>query len=337
MMTRESGAPLAGVMAVVEYDEKKKLTKLSSQVLGAAQLLARLTQNTVTAVLIGSSMDEAARELIGYGTDRVILCRADTADGHDIDRYVNALVCMAEKYHPRYLLLPMSVTGREAAPRAAALLDAGIMADCMAIGTAGDLLPVYTRLSFGGYLSTDVCFRDEGLQVITIRSGMFDKAVPNGRTGTILQEEISGVPLLSRSRFLRQIHSAAEGILAVEDADVIVAGGRGAAGEKGFALIRELAGLLGGAVGASRVAVDKGWIGHEALIGQSGKTVAPALYITCGIAGSIQHITGMRDSGCVVSVNTDPKALIFDVSDYGIVGDMFIVLPVLIEEIQRIR
>ena len=345
--------PLCGVMAAAEYGEDGKLTRLSQELMGAAFLLGSLLKEKVHAVVIGSHAEEAAAQLASLGPDSVIICRADTKDGHDLDACVQALVYLAGKYRPRYLLLPMSVSGREAAPRAAALLDAGIMADCMKIGPRGQSqtgrdihgaantgqVPVYTRLSFGGYLSTDICFRGEGLQVVTIRPGMFERAVPAGNSAKIMAEEpgaeLSG--FLKGSRFLHQIRNAAQEILAVEDADVIVAGGRGAGGEKGFALIRELADLLGGAVGASRVAVDKGWIGHEALSGQSGKTVAPALYINCGIAGSIQHITGMRDSGCVVSINTDPKALIYDVSDYGIVGDMFTVLPVLTEEIRRIR
>ena len=325
------------VMVFAETMEDGRLSGSALGIAGAGARLAALTGCGLDVLVLGRDNGEAIRGLSAYKIDRIISVEDPFLTPGNIDVYVKELSKISEKFSPSALLFPMTLYGRELAPRTAALMGAPVISDCVACDTTPEGKIKWTRLSFGGYISAGVESDYAGTRFVSIRPGIIEKPEKTDGEPELIREEADLDKADLKSVLMRTIKKAAQGMLAVEDADVIVAGGRGAGGSAGFKLIRELADVLGGAVGASRVAVDKGWIDHSALIGQSGKTVAPALYITCGIAGSIQHITGMRNSGCVVSINTDPRALIFDVSDYGIVGDLFQVLPVLTEEIRHIK
>lgn len=219
---------------------------------------------------------------------------------------------------PYALLLDDTRENRVLAGTVAALSGAMLVTGAERVKVlARDRKIVWNKSSFGGFLESEVTGSRDVTHIGLVQTQTVKRTAE-------LPSHLPASPVL--------LHTTPKPALDLEHADVIVAGGRGAGGEKGFALIRELADALGGVVGASRFAVDQGWAGKESLVGQSGKTVKPKLYIACGISGSVQHITGMRNADCVVSVNTDKKALIFNVSDYCIVGDLFEVLPALIEK-----
>lgn len=292
-------------------------------------------------------LEDAALEAVLYGAREVTVIEGKELETFSPECCSDAFAQLLKKTRrkPELILFGRSPDAMDLAPALAARLDAGMLSDCVGAvpGPEGIL---WERHAFGGSAVSFVRFREEKTPIISVRPGSFGGKAGAGVPCLRTPAEAAAVPVtrfgyqpdrvIARPSLIRVLESAREQGTDIGSADVIVAGGNGA-GPEGFALIRELAGLLHGAVGASRIAVDKGWVPHSQLIGQSGKTVAPRLYINCGISGSVQHIVGMRDAACVVSVNTDPRALIFNVSDYGIVGDLHRVLPELIREIRSSR
>ena len=233
------------------------------------------------------------------------------------------------------MLFPASITETVTAAQLAAAADAMIVTDVESVkALAKNRQLVWKKTAFGGYVASEVVATQDRLQIGLIRNGAY--AVTGEDVENI--EELNAVEDgTSKGMQLKLVKSTKKPEVNLEDADIIVAGGRGAGGPEGFQLITQLAKALNGRVAASRVAVDNGWAPKSCLVGQSGIKVRPKLYINCGISGSIQHITGMRDAGCIISINSDPKALIFNVSDYCIVGDMFKVLPTLIAKVNERR
>jgi electron transfer flavoprotein alpha subunit len=215
-------------------------------------------------------------------------------------------------------------------------MHTGLTADCTALDIEDGLL-MSTRPTFGGNLMATIACPDHRPQMSTVRPGVFKKAAKDeARTGEIVVENIHINPADIRVKLVERVKEVAEAVN-LEEAEVIVAGGRGLKSGENFALIQELADALGGTVGASRAAVDAGWIPHAHQVGQTGKTVAPKIYIACGISGAIQHLTGMSGSDTVIAINRDANAPIFGVADYGIVGDLFEVIPALIAEIKAAK
>ena len=245
------------------------------------------------------------------------------------------MVTLIEKYHPSIVLYGATNNGRDLAPRVACRLETGLTADCTELDIDEETgLLVSTRPTFGGNLMATILCPDHRPQMSTVRPGVFKKGTPDeGRTGEIVAEDVHIDPAQIRVSLVERVKEVAEAVN-LEEAEIIVSGGRGLKEEKGFDLIRELAGVLGATVGASRAAVDAGWISHVHQVGQTGKTVAPKLYIAVGISGAIQHLAGMSGSDTVVAINKDPDAPIFDVADYAVVGDLYEVVPALIEAIR---
>ena len=248
---------------------------------------------------------------------------------------MNALV---EKYGPTSILIGASNNGRDLAPRLSCRLKTGLTADCTALDIDDETGNVaWTRPAFGGNLMATIMCPDNRPQIGTVRPGVFKKGVRMERHAEIIHETISVEAEKIRTQVLELVTDIADGNVDLEGAEIIVSGGRGVGGPEGFDIIRQLADVLGATVGASRAAVDAGWISHAHQVGQTGKTVGPRLYIACGISGAIQHLAGMSGSDVVVAVNKDSRAPIFDVADYGVVGNLFEVLPVLIKELKKAR
>jgi len=287
------------------------------------------------AVVLGKGVKPVAAQSIAYGTDQVLLVEGDEYETYNTDAASYAVTTLIEKYKPSVVLYGATNNGRDLAPRVACRLETGLTADCTELDIEEETgLLVSTRPTFGGNLMATILCPDHRPQMSTVRPGMFKRGLPDeSRTGEVIEENIHLESDQIRVKLVERIKEVAEAVN-LEEAEVIVSGGRGLKDEKGFELLQELAQLLGGTVGASRAAVDAGWIPHAHQVGQTGKNVSPKLYIAVGISGAIQHLAGMSGAGTVVAINKDPDAPIFGVADYAVVGDLFEVVPALIEAIR---
>ena len=289
------------------------------------------------AVVIAGNTAAAAAAAAAYGADSVICVEGAEYAEYTTDAYTGAMAALIEKYKPGVLLMGATSVGHDLAPRLACRLHTGLTANCVALerdAESGDML--WTRAAFGGKLMTQVRSSGNGPQLGTVRPSTYKKGQrDDSRTAEIIFETVPAGE--ARVKLVERIEDAAEELVKLEDAEVIVSGGRGLGKPENFALVKELADALGGVVGASRAAVDAGWISHAHQVGQTGKTVGPRLYVACGISGAIQHLAGMSSSDTIVAINRDPEAPIFEVADYGIVGDINTVLPALAAEIRRLK
>jgi electron transfer flavoprotein alpha subunit len=317
---------MSGVWVWIDHRHGKVAT-ISLEALGAGRIVADELGTSLTALVLGYDVEEMAETLFGYGADEVIGCDDETLASFRVEAAGPLVAGLAEEREPAVFLVGASTTGRDLAAWVAAALDAGLVADGIRLAVDGDTV-VVTRPVYAGKLLADVKVTG-GLQVITLRSRAFPAATPSGGSGSV--EWV--MPLVEEDDIPTKITSfeSSEGQVSLTDARIIVSGGRGVGGPEGFDPIRELAEVLGGAVGASRATVDAGWIPYDHQVGQTGKTVSPDLYIACGISGAIQHQAGMRTSKVIVAINKDADAPIFGLASYGIVGDLFKVLPVLSE------
>lgn len=291
---------------------------------------------SLVAVVIGNGVEETAKQAIAYGADQVLLLDAPEYNIYNTDVFGEAMVGLIEKYQPEGILIGATNNGRDLGPCVSCRIKTGLTADCTAIdldGESGNI--AWTRPAFGGNLMATILCPNTRPQMGTVRPGVFKKPVADeSRTGEIIREQMK-IPK-NRVELIKRVREVAESVN-LDEAEIIVSGGNGVGSAENFSYIKALADTLGGAVGASRAAVDNGWISHAHQVGQTGKTVAPKLYIACGISGAIQHIAGMSGSDTIIAVNKDPDAPIFSVADYGIVGDLFEVLPVLTAEFKKIK
>ena len=236
------------------------------------------------------------------------------------------------------MLIGATNNGRDLGPRVSCRLRTGLTADCTALDIDEESGNVaWTRPAFGGNLMATILCPDHRPQIGTVRPGVFKKCEETAAKAQVIREDIHVEEKDIRTKVIELLRDMDEENVDLEGAEIIVSGGRGVGGPEGFEPVRALAKALGATVGASRAAVDSGWISHAHQVGQTGKTVGPKLYIACGISGAIQHLAGMSGSDVIVAINKDPDAPIFDVADYGVVGNLFEVLPVLTEEIQKAR
>ncbi len=308
---------------------------ISWEMLGKGRELADQLQSSLTACVLGEGVQEAAQEAVAYGANRVFLADAPVLYTCRTAPYARILVDLVRAYKPAIFLMGASSRGRDLAGSIATTLHTGLTADCtgLEIETESGLLR-QTRPAYGGNIMATILTPHHRPQMATVRHRVFDAPTPDPeRKGQIIpvpvgidEEEIETSVL----DFILQ-----EKEVNIADADVIVSGGRGMGGPEGFEPLFELAHVLGGAVGASRAAVDDGWIPYAHQVGQTGRTVKPDLYIACGISGAIQHQAGMSTSRTIVAINTDPNAPIFDLADYGIVGDVAQVVPALTEQLRK--
>ena len=322
----------------IETKEDGSAKSVGLELLGPGRDLADKQGGKLVAIVIGSGVDQAVQDASTHGADQVIVVDAPEFKDYTTDAYTAAMYYLIEKYGPTTLLIGATPDGRDMGPRLSCRLKTGLTADC----TGLDIDPesgnvAWTRPAFGGNLMATILCPDHRPQIGTVRPGVFKKSTPGNAKAEVVREEFHVPPEQIRTELLEVIREAAGELVDLEGADIIVSGGRGVGGPEGFAPVKALADVLGATVGASRAAVDSGWISHAHQVGQTGKTVAPKLYIACGISGAIQHLAGMSGSDCIVAINKDPDAPIFDVADYGIVGNLFEVLPALTEEIKKLK
>ena len=322
----------------IETEEDGSARNVGLELLTPGKDLAAKQGVKLVAVVIGHNTDAAVKAAGAHGADQVIVVDGPEYAQYSTDAYANALCTLVEKYGPASMMIGATNNGRDLGPRVSCRLHTGLTADCTALDIDAESGNVaWTRPAFGGNLMATILCPDHRPQIGTVRPGVFKKSAPAEHTVEVLREDIHMDEKDIRTKVLEILHDMEGEKVDLEGAEIIVSGGRGVGGPDGFAPIRALAKELGATVGASRAAVDAGWISHAHQVGQTGKTVAPKIYIACGISGAIQHLAGMSGSDCIVAINKDPDAPIFDVADYGVVGDLFEVLPVLTAEIKNAR
>ncbi|MBQ2634522.1 MAG: electron transfer flavoprotein subunit alpha/FixB family protein [Oscillospiraceae bacterium] len=322
----------------VETNDEGKARNVGLELLNPGRELAKQQGGKLVAVVIGNNTAQAVQAAVAAGADQVLSVEGEEYAVYSTDAYTYALCTLAEKYAPTTILLGATPNGRDLGPRFSARMQSGLTADCTALEIDPDTGCVaWIRPAFGGNLMARILCPNNRPQVGTVRPGVFKKPEADpGRSAEVVAEPISFAREKIRTQIVEVIRAAGEQVN-LEGADIIISGGRGVGGPEGFAPLKELAELVGGCVGASRAAVDAGWIPHAHQVGQTGKTVAPKLYVACGISGAIQHLAGMSGSDCVVAINKDPEAPIFEVADFGIVGDLKEVVPMMIEEVKKLR
>ncbi|WFD10316.1 electron transfer flavoprotein subunit alpha/FixB family protein [Tepidibacter hydrothermalis] len=323
------------IWVIIEQREGKVLD-IGLELLGEGKKLAEKVGNKLVAVLLGHNNGDSAKELIKYGADKVISLDHKLLKVYTTDAYTKVISDIIFDKKPESVLIGATTIGRDLGPRLAGRVGTGLIADCTKLEideTDGKVLQ--TRPAFGGNLMATIICPKNRPQMATVRPGVMEKAdYDESKTGTIEEIYVKLEDKDIRAKVVDVIKSAKNHV-SLTDAEIIVAGGRGVAGKEGFELIEKLAEKLGGEVGASRAAVDSGWIGHDHQIGQTGTTVRPRLYIACGISGAIQHLTGVKDSDIIVAINKNPEAPIFKVAHYGIVANLFDVIPEIINELDN--
>ncbi len=327
-----------GVWIIIEQ-RANKIYPVSLELLGEGRKIADELDVKLTAILLGDdSAASLSEELIAYGADHVLHAGSPVLYTYRTESYTKVLTDLINERKPEIVLLGATHIGRDLGPRLSCRLKTGLTADCTRLSV--DLKErnlEQTRPAFGGNIMATILTPDHRPQMATVRPGVMKKSDKDEtRQGTI--EKIEAVVSEDEVRtIVKEIVKAAKKVVNLEEAKIIVSGGRGLGGPDGFKIIEDLAESLGGEVGASRAAVDSGWISHDHQCGQTGKTVRPELYIACGISGAIQHLAGMSESKTIVAINKNPEAPIFGVADIGLVGDLYKIIPVLIEEIRNTK
>ncbi len=323
------------VWVFIEH-EQGKVSGVSFELLGEGRKLADTIGCKLCGFIFGKEVEGFIKEAIAYGAEKVYVTESPLLEPYRTDPYACAAVNLIRKYKPEIVLFGATVQGRDFAGTVATTLEAGLTADCT--GLEIDLETKYlkqTRPAFGGnIMATILDYPNYRPQMSTVRPKVFPMPVRNdSRKGEVIREPLPMTEDQIRTRVLEFIKGTEAVNLA--DAEIIVSGGRGIGSPENFKVIRELATVLGAAVGASRAAVDAGWIPYEHQVGQTGRTVRPKIYFACGISGSIQHQAGMKTSDIIVAINKDPEAPIFKIATYGVVGDLFTVVPMIKEEFRK--
>ncbi|MBT9537842.1 MAG: 4Fe-4S binding protein, partial [Nitrospirae bacterium] len=329
---KEEGAPISyqpsdykGIWVFAEQREGS-IASVSLELLGAGRKLADELKTELSAVLFGAT-EKDANELIKWGADKVYHSGSPVFEKFNDEPYSRLLVNLIKEHKPAIVLAGATPIGRSFIPRVAASLRTGLTADCTSLGIdkdTGNLLQV--RPAFGGNIMATILCPNHRPQIATVRPRVMKKGEYNPeKRGEIVSVDAEN--LTSRTKVIETIKETLGCKVNLQEADIIIAGGRGLGDAKGFNLLFELAEILGGTVGASRAAVDEGWIPYRHQVGQTGKTVCPKIYIACGISGAVQHLVGMQSSDIIIAINKNPEAPIFNVATYGIVGDIYEVLP----------
>jgi electron transfer flavoprotein alpha subunit len=340
--TEEAAGPVADLSAykgvwVFAEQHKGGIASVALELLGAGRILADKRKTGLSAVFIGHGIKASAQELIAFGADTVYVADDPALKDFNDDTYAAILTTLASQHKPEIILAGATAIGRSFFPKVASSLHTGLTADCTVLDIDAETGHLHqTRPAFGGNIMATIVTPNHRPQMATVRHKVMKPAPrDNARTGEIVDVKLTQTGAL-RTKVIKTVEELGETVNICE-ADIIVAGGRGLGSAKNFQLLEELAKVLGGAVAATRGAVDEGWIPYSHQVGQTGKTVCPKLYIACGISGAIQHIAGMQSSDVIVAINKDPDAPIFSVATYGIVGDVHEVLPVMIKKFREMR
>lgn len=306
--------------------------RVGFELLGEGRKLAAALGQKLCAVVIGDKVDEAISQSALYGADKVYVVQEYRF--YTADAYGKAMLALCEKYMPSTILVGATVNGRDLGSKLAVSLRTGLTADCTGLFVDGENV-VWERPAFGGNLYAQIICGESRPQMGTVRAGNFKRPAPDpDNKPEIIREELHASDDEIRTKVLDFVKAVESDGIKLEDAEIVVSGGRGMKKAENFKLLQELADVLGGAVGASRAAVDSGWVPQSRQVGQTGKTIAPTIYIACGISGAVQHLAGMSKSKIIVAINKDKTAPIFEVAHYGIVGDLFEVVPALTKELK---
>ncbi|MBM3315176.1 electron transfer flavoprotein subunit alpha/FixB family protein [candidate division WOR-3 bacterium] len=290
-------------------------------------------QADVAAAVIGSGVSGLAGELARFGVGRVFTVDDQTLGSYTPDGYAGALEQLCRQHRPTHVVLSATAMGKDLGATLAARLEAAILPDCIAVEfESGEL--VCTRPIYAGKALSRVKAPGADPLVLTVRPRSVAMQAETGSAGEVIRADVRPAELRSR---VAEVVKLVTRTVELTEADIIVSGGRGMKGPENYAILEELASVINAAVGASRAAVDAGWRDHQFQVGQTGKVVAPTVYIACGISGAIQHLVGMMNSKCIVAINKDPEANIMKVADYAVVGDLFAVVPLLTEEFRKLK
>ena len=313
------------------------IQKVAIELLGKARELADSLNEKVVAMLLGYEVAGQAQELIAYGAD-VVLC-ADERElvQYNTEPYAQAITQIVHERKPSIVLIGATTIGRDLGPRLSARLETGLTADCtgLAISDERDLL--MTRPAFGGNTIATIACPDNRPQMATVRPGVMQKIAPIAGAKAVIEEYNPGFTPNNKYVTIKEVVKAVSDTVDIMDAKILVSGGRGVGSAENFKILDDLAEVLGGTVSCSRAVVDNGWKPKDLQVGQTGKTVRPQIYFAIGISGAIQHVAGMEESDLIVAINKDETAPIFDVADYGIVGDLNKVVPALTEQLKTAK
>ncbi|MFC1917948.1 FAD-binding protein [Chloroflexota bacterium] len=312
-----------------------KIKSVAYELLARGRELADTLQTELSAVCFGENIGEI-HQLNAHGADKVYLVDSPELATNPEDLYTRQLVSLIEKYQPEIVIAGATALGRAFIPRVAAAVGTGLTADCtgLEVDTEKRLL-VQTRPTFGGNIMATIICPAGRPQMATVRPRVFKQNTPDSnRKGEIIRIDFDRERITSKTKLLNFIDDLTETVK-IEEADIIVAGGRGLGKPDNFKLLQELADVLGAALASSRPPIDEGWLPYSHQVGQTGKTVCPKLYIAAGISGAVQHLAGMQTADVIVAINDDPNAPIFDIATYGIVGDLFKIVPILIDRLKQ--
>jgi len=313
-----------------------KLKNVVFELLGKGKEIASELGEELCAVLVGNNVGELPEVLASYGAERVYLIEGDVFENYSTDGYKSAISMLISKHKPNILLFGATHVGRDLAPSVAAHLGLGLTADCTGLSIVEDKYLLQTRPAFGGNLMADILTPDTRPQMATVRPNVMKRPEPEeGRECEVLREEFQINPRNIRTEILEVITGTMEGEKPVEEADIIISGGRGVGAPENFDMLKEVARGLKGTIGCSRPVVELGWMPKSRQVGQSGKTVSPTLYMACGISGAIQHRVGIRNSDVIIAINKDREAPIFELANLGVIGDIFKILPLLAQELEK--
>ena len=326
-----------------------EVSSIALELIGKGKDLAKDLNTTVTAVLVGSNVMGLTEILGEYGADRVIVVDDPELKEYRTEPYTHALASVIEKYKPDVFLIGATAIGRDLGPRVCARIHTGLTADCTQLDI-GDfpLVPtpgkeqkhnqlLMTRPAFGGNTIATIACPEFRPQMATVRPGVMQKIAPIAGAKAVIEEYNPGFTPNNKYVTIKEVVKAVSDTVDIMDAKILVSGGRGVGSAENFKILEDLAEVLGGTVSCSRAVVDNGWKPKDLQVGQTGKTVRPQIYFAIGISGAIQHVAGMEESDLIVAINKDETAPIFDVADYGIVGDLNKIVPALTEQLKAAK
>lgn len=323
-----------GIWVIAESKEGK-VRSSTFELVSEGKKVASEKGEELVAVLMGTNLEGMADSLAHYGADKVVLIENDKLAEYTSGAYAKALTEVIKGEEPSLVLFSNTVMAKDLAPRVAMRLGVGLATDCTGMALDSGKL-TFTRPIYAGKAFVKVAAGDDAPAIATIRPNSFTCDEPDTSKSAQVEKKDVAIEDVDLRTVIKETIQQASGRVELTEANIIVSGGRGVKGPEGFEPLEELADVLGAAVGSSRAAVDAGWRDHQFQVGQTGKVVSPTLYIACGISGAIQHMAGMGSSKCIVAINKDPEANIFNVADYGIVGDLFEIVPLLKEEFAKI-
>ena len=310
---------------------------VSHELLGKAKELAAKMETEVTAVLLGSGVSGLCKDLSSYGADKIVMVDNKDLKLYSTKPYAYAMCSVIKKYKPAVVLYGATAIGRDLAPRVAARVRTGLTADCTKLDVADDGTKNLrmTRPAFGGNIMATIICPEYRPQMATVRPGVMQKIKPIADTNVPVDQFAVEIPSSEKDVQILDVVKKESHKMDIQDAKILVSGGRGMGCPENFKILEDCANALGGTVSSSRACVDAGWVEKDIQVGQTGKTVRPNLYLACGISGAIQHLAGMEESDVIIAINKDETAPIFEVADYGVVGDATKIIPLFTEEVKK--